>query len=74
MFRGTSKRVQTELLDIMLDICKDTSKREIIKSDFLAVIADNTTGVSNFSQNIVIFRNTKKENWLKDLGHFVPYP
>ena len=54
--KGTSKTVQNELLDIMLDTCKDIIKREIKESDFLAVISDDTTDVSNYSQNVVVFR------------------
>ena len=49
VFKGTSKTVQNELLDIMLDICKETIKREIKESDYLAVISDDTTDVSNYS-------------------------
>lgn len=43
----------------MLDICKDTIKKEIKESDFLAVISDDTTDVSNHSQNVVAFRYIK---------------
>ena len=56
VFKGTSKTIQNELLDIMLDFCKDIIRKEIKESEFLSVIVDDTTDVSNKLQNVVVFR------------------
>ena len=70
VFKGTSKTVQNELLEIMLDICKDTIKKEIKESDFLAVISDDTTDVSNHSQNVVVFRYIKDKTVVERFWSF----
>lgn len=55
VFKGTSKTIQTELLDIMLKTmqCKI---QEVKEAGFVTVIADGTTDVSNHLQNVVLFR------------------
>ena len=55
VFKGASKTIQNELLDIMLDFCKDIIRKEIKESEFLSVIVDDTTDVSNKLQNVVVF-------------------
>ncbi len=47
VFKGTSKTIQNELLDIMLKITKAEIQSEIKDAKFLAVISDDTTDVSN---------------------------
>ena len=74
VFKGTSKTVQNELLDIMLDICKDIIKREIKESDFLAIISDDTTDVSNYSQNAVVFRYIKNHTVVERFWSFCTLP
>ena len=56
VFKGTSKTIQNELLDIMLKITKADIQMEIKEAKFLAVISDDTTDVSNHIQNVVVFR------------------
>ena len=56
VFKGTSKTVQNELLDCMLQICQDQIKMEISKAKFISVIADETTDVSSIFQMAIIFR------------------
>ena len=56
VFKGTSKTIQNELLDIMLKITKADIQQEIKDTKFLAVISDDTTDVSNHIQNVVVFR------------------
>ena len=55
LFKGTSKTVQNELLD-MFKTSQGTIQKEIEQADFVAVIADDTTDVSNHLQNVVVFR------------------
>ena len=56
VFKGTSKTIQNELLDVMLKTLQCTIQKEVKQADFLAVIADDTTDVSNHLQNVVVFR------------------
>ena len=56
VFKGTSATIQNELLDIMYAVCLDNIKNEISNANFLAVISDDTTDISNYSQNVVVFR------------------
>ena len=56
VFKGTSKTIQNELLDIMLKTLQCTIQKEVKQADFVAVIADDTTDVSNHLQNVVVFR------------------
>ena len=56
VFKGTSKDIQNELLSVMFDVCQEKIKVEINNADFLAVISDDTTDVSQFSQNVVVLR------------------
>eukprot|EP00795_Rhopilema_esculentum_P017770 gene17770-9443_t len=74
VFKGTSKTVQNELLDIMLNICKDVIKQEIKEADFLAVVSDDTTDVSNKSQNVVVFRYIKDKTVVERFWSFSTLP
>ena len=56
MFKCTSKTAQTELLDIMFETLQYTIQKEVEQADFVAVIADDKTDVSNHLQNVVVFR------------------
>ena len=56
MFKGTSKTIQNELLDIMLKTLQCTIQKEIEQADFVVVIADDTIDVSNHLQNVVVLR------------------
>ncbi|XP_018320022.1 uncharacterized protein LOC108733383 isoform X2 [Agrilus planipennis] len=55
-FQGTSKTIQNELLDAMLDVCRSDIKHQIRSSTFLAIQADETTDVDNKKQIAIIFR------------------
>ena len=48
VFKGTSKTIQNELLDCMLQVCQDRIKKEISTAKFISVIVDETSDVSNF--------------------------
>ena len=56
VFKGTSRTVQNELLDSMFTTLQCTIRKEIEQADFVAVIADDTTEVSNHLQNVLVFR------------------
>lgn len=56
VFKGTSNTIQNEILQTILDVCHDEIEKEIKHSDFLAVMADETTDVSNATQLVVIYR------------------
>ena len=55
VFKGTSKTVQNELLEICSRL-QSTIQKETEQTDFVEVIADDTTDVSNHLQNVVVFR------------------
>lgn len=55
-FKGTSNTIQNELLQVMFEVCQQKIFSEIKQSHFLAVIADETSDVSNIYQMAVVFR------------------
>ncbi|CAH1108818.1 unnamed protein product [Psylliodes chrysocephalus] len=56
VFKGTSKTIQNELLDCMLDVYHEEVTKEIKKTNYVAVIADETTDVANEFQLVFILR------------------
>ena len=46
-FKGTSKTVQNETLDSIMFVRQDHIKNEISKSDFLAIMTDETTDMQD---------------------------
>ena len=56
VFKSTSKTVQNELLNIVVKTLQCTIKKEVDQADFVVVIADDTTDVSNHLQNVVVLR------------------
>lgn len=61
IFKGTSKDIQNDLLDCILEVCHEEIITEINKASCLAIIAeaDETTDVSAKSQLVAIFRYTR---------------
>ncbi|KAF4526931.1 hypothetical protein B566_EDAN015980, partial [Ephemera danica] len=56
-FIGTSKTIQNELLQCMLDVCREQIKTEIKCADYyLAAICDDTTDISTKTQMTIVFR------------------
>lgn len=47
-FKGTSKTIQNELLQIMLELCQEELSKEIKNADFVSVIADETSDVAKY--------------------------
>lgn len=56
VFKGHSKTIQNELLDCILKICRDEIINEINHSKFLAIMADDTTDISEKIQEVLVFR------------------
>lgn len=56
VFKGTSKTIQNELLQVMLDVCHEKIANEIKEAKYLAVIADETSDVSNQFQLAIVYR------------------
>jgi hypothetical protein len=55
MFNGNSKTIQNELLDCILEVCRAKIAAEIGRANFLAVMSDDTTDVSEKTQKVVVF-------------------
>jgi hypothetical protein len=56
IFKGTSKTIQNELLDCMLKVCQEIIKKEMTETEFVAVMADETTDISNQLQLVIVYR------------------
>ena len=50
VLKGTSKDIQNDLLDCMLNVCCEAILREISFSNYISIIADKTTDVSGKCQ------------------------
>lgn len=59
VFKGTSKTIQNELLDCMLEVCRDVIIEEMKQADYVAIMADETTDVSEQTQLVLVFRYEK---------------
>ncbi|KAL4126426.1 hypothetical protein QTP88_010648 [Uroleucon formosanum] len=56
VFRGTSKTIQNDLLDSILSVCRNKIVNEIQQSEFISIIVDETTDISNIFQLVLILR------------------
>ena len=56
IFKGTSKTIQNELLDCMLEVAREEIQKELNLAKYVAIIADDTTDVSEQTQTVVVFR------------------
>ncbi|CAH1103808.1 unnamed protein product [Psylliodes chrysocephalus] len=56
VFKGTSKTIQNEILDSMLEVCRNEIREQINKADFLSVQCDETSDISNHCQMVMVFR------------------
>ncbi|XP_078529616.1 zinc finger MYM-type protein 1-like [Lissotriton helveticus] len=62
VFKGTSKIIQNELLECMLEIVKSTIVQQLKKTDFVAIQADDTTDVATNTQSVLVFRYLDSDN------------
>ena len=58
VFKGTSKDIQNDLLECMLSVCQAHIKKEIAASNFVSVMSDETSDISNIFQMVIVFRYT----------------
>ncbi|KAE9522185.1 hypothetical protein AGLY_017445 [Aphis glycines] len=56
VFKGTSKTIQNDLLDSILSVCRNKIVNEIQQSEFIYIIVDETTDISNIFQLVLILR------------------
>ena len=56
VFKGVSKTIQNETLDCLLQIYHEEIMIEIRKASFVAVMADDTTDISEHTQMVIILR------------------
>ena len=56
VFRGTSKRIQNEILDCLLHVYREHVISEIKTASFVAVMADETTDVAQCLQLVIVLR------------------
>lgn len=71
VFKGTSKTIQNEILEIMLAVCQEKISEEIKHANFLAVIADETSDVSNTFQMALVFRYVVKDRPVERFWNFL---
>ncbi|CAH2015000.1 unnamed protein product, partial [Acanthoscelides obtectus] len=50
IFKGTSKEIQNDLLDCILEVCHEEIIKQINTASYLAIIADETTDISGKTQ------------------------
>lgn len=56
VFKGTSKTIQNEILECILEVCREEISKEIKDSPFLSIIADETGDVNNKYQMVIVYR------------------
>ena len=56
VFKGTSKMIQNEILECILEVCREEISKEIKDSPFLSIIADETGDVNNKYQMVIVYR------------------
>lgn len=56
VFRGTTKTIQNDFLDSILSVCCNKIVNEIQQSEFISIIVDETTDISNIFQFVLILR------------------
>lgn len=71
VFKGTSKSIQNEILQTMFSVCQEEISKEIKEADYLSVIVDETTDVSNKYQMVVVFRYIAKGKPVERFWNFL---
>uniref|UniRef100_H3B3J6 DUF4371 domain-containing protein n=1 Tax=Latimeria chalumnae TaxID=7897 RepID=H3B3J6_LATCH len=56
VFKGTSKTIQNELPDCMLDVIRDFIIQQLRNTEYVAIQADNTTDVSTKCQSVLVYQ------------------
>lgn len=55
VFKGTSKTIQNDLLDCILLVARNQILLEIENAQFVSIIVDETTDISNMFQLVIVF-------------------
>ena len=74
VFKGTSKTIQNDLLQAMLEVCQEEITKQIKEADFLALIADETSDISNIFQMAIVFRYVVKGKPVERFWSFISPP
>ena len=73
VFKGVSKTIQNEILDCLLQIYHEEIRTEIRKASFVAVMADDTTDLSEHTQMVLVLRYLLNgEIFERFWGFFIP--
>ena len=72
LFKRISKAVQNENLNSMFEVCREEIQNEIKYSEFLAVMIDETTDISEKSKLVITFRYVKKDKPVERFVFFNP--
>ena len=59
LFKGILTTVQNDILLAILQICKRSIEKEVQAAEFIAVMTDETTDISDKSQVVITFRYMK---------------
>ena len=59
LFKGISKTVQNDILSAILLVCKQEIESEIKNAEFISIMTDETTDISEKSQVVITFRYFK---------------
>ena len=60
-FKGLSKSIQNELLECMLNVFREEILAEIEEAEFVSILADETTDISEKFQLVIVLRYCNKE-------------
>ena len=66
VFKGTSKKVQNELLDCMLSVVRSYIQEEVKNATFVAIQADETTDISTHCQLVLVLRYIDGNNDIQE--------
>ncbi|KAM4567259.1 zinc finger MYM-type protein 1-like isoform 2-T3 [Odontesthes bonariensis] len=66
VFKGTSKKVQNELLDCMLSVVRSFIQEEVRNANFVAFQADETTDISTHCQLVLVLRYIDANNEIQE--------
>ncbi|XP_075232954.1 zinc finger MYM-type protein 1-like isoform X2 [Lycorma delicatula] len=73
VFKGVSETIQNEILDCLLQIYHEEIRTEIRKASFVAIMADDTTDVSEHTQMVLVLRYVLNgEIFERFWGFFIP--
>ena len=72
VFKGTSKIIQNELLECMMEVYHKEVAKEIQNSQFVAVMADETTDVACESQLVIVLRYSLAGKPIERFRSFTP--